>query len=73
MQTLWDETKNLASKNSDKVNVSDVGKKLVDDFSVFGNQISFNAIPQIGGFGDDDYTSEEWKVVHETHKIFNNN
>ncbi|MFH1778145.1 MAG: aspartate-semialdehyde dehydrogenase [Candidatus Omnitrophota bacterium] len=32
-------------------------------------QIAFNVIPHIGGFGEDDYTSEEWKMVHETHKI----
>jgi len=32
-------------------------------------QIAFNAIPQIGGFGADGYTSEEKKLVQETHKI----
>jgi len=35
-----------------------------------GDPISFNLFPHIGGFSDDDYTTEEWKVVHETHKIF---
>lgn len=34
-----------------------------------GDPISFNLFPHIGGFSDDDYTTEEWKVVHETHKI----
>jgi len=72
IQALWDETKKLGAQNSDKLDVNDVDKKLVDDFSVFGKQISFNAIPQIGGFAEDGYTSEEWKVVYETHKIFNN-
>jgi len=32
-------------------------------------QLAFNVFPQIGGFADDDYTSEEWKLVKETHKI----
>jgi aspartate-semialdehyde dehydrogenase len=32
-------------------------------------QLAFNVFPQIGGFSDDDYTSEEWKLVRETHKI----
>ncbi|MCQ9208201.1 MAG: aspartate-semialdehyde dehydrogenase [Omnitrophica bacterium] len=35
----------------------------------FTYRISKNIIPQIGGFGKADYTSEEWKMVHETHKI----
>jgi len=33
-------------------------------------RIAFNIFPHIGGFGKDDYTSEEWKMVDETHKIF---
>ncbi|HEX2998720.1 MAG TPA: aspartate-semialdehyde dehydrogenase [Armatimonadota bacterium] len=32
--------------------------------------IAFNLIPQIGGFGEDGYTTEEWKMIAETHKIF---
>ena len=32
-------------------------------------QLGFNVFPQIGGFTEDDYTSEEWKLVRETHKI----
>ncbi|MFA5087790.1 MAG: aspartate-semialdehyde dehydrogenase [Candidatus Omnitrophota bacterium] len=31
--------------------------------------IAFNLFPHIGSFSDEDYTSEEWKMVHETHKI----
>lgn len=34
-------------------------------------QIAFNLIPQIDIFVEDDYTKEEMKMVHETHKIFN--
>jgi aspartate-semialdehyde dehydrogenase len=32
-------------------------------------QLAYNVFPHIGGFTDDDYTSEEWKLVKETHKI----
>ncbi|MDD4939620.1 MAG: aspartate-semialdehyde dehydrogenase [Candidatus Omnitrophica bacterium] len=32
-------------------------------------QLGFNVFPQIGGFTECDYTSEEWKLVKETHKI----
>ena len=37
--------------------------------TVLPQQIAFNVFPHIGAFGDDDYTSEEWKMVHETRKI----
>ncbi|MDD5355729.1 MAG: aspartate-semialdehyde dehydrogenase [Candidatus Omnitrophica bacterium] len=33
-------------------------------------QLAFNVFPHIGGFAELDYTSEEWKMVKETHKIF---
>ena len=36
------------------------------------HKIAFNIIPHIGGFGEYDYTSEEWKMVRETHKIMHN-
>jgi len=32
-------------------------------------KILFNLFPHIGSFSDDDYTTEEWKIVKETHKI----
>jgi aspartate-semialdehyde dehydrogenase len=35
----------------------------------FTHNIAFNAIPQIGSFKEDGYTSEELKMVHETRKI----
>lgn len=31
--------------------------------------IAFNLFPHIGSFSDDNYTTEEWKMVKETHKI----
>ncbi len=36
---------------------------------VYPYQIGFNVLPQIGGFREDGYTSEEWKMIVETHKI----
>jgi aspartate-semialdehyde dehydrogenase len=32
-------------------------------------QLAFNVFPHIGSFAEDDYTSEEWKLVREAHKI----
>jgi len=32
-------------------------------------QLAYNVFPHIGAFGECDYTSEEWKMVRETHKI----
>jgi len=32
-------------------------------------QLGYNVFPQIGSFGECDYTTEEWKLVKETHKI----
>ena len=39
------------------------------DQQAFKSPIAFNAIPQIGSFKDDGYTSEELKMVYETRKI----
>ncbi|MFH1768830.1 MAG: aspartate-semialdehyde dehydrogenase [Candidatus Omnitrophota bacterium] len=68
VETLWEEVRDIVNNNSDK-EYSSIDKKLDRDFKTFGNQIAFNVIPQIGSFQEDGYTSEEWKVVHETHKI----
>lgn len=37
--------------------------------AAFDHPIAFNAIPQIGSFKEDGYTSEELKMVRETRKI----
>jgi aspartate-semialdehyde dehydrogenase len=37
----------------------------------FPHQIAFNCIPQIGGFKEDGYTSEEHKLMAEAKKILN--
>ncbi|MGQ0632986.1 MAG: aspartate-semialdehyde dehydrogenase [Planctomycetaceae bacterium] len=39
------------------------------EYSAFAHPIAFNAIPQIGGFKEEGYTSEELKMVYETRKI----
>jgi aspartate-semialdehyde dehydrogenase len=35
----------------------------------FAKPIAFNALAHIGGFRPDGFTSEEWKMIAETHKI----
>jgi len=40
------------------------------DAGVFARPIAFNCVPEIGNFKDDDYTTEELKMVRETQKIF---
>ena len=45
------------------------GKKIDKTGPTFSAQIAANVIPQIGGFDDLGYTSEEMKMVHETRKI----
>ena len=39
------------------------------EYSAFSSPIAFNAIPPIGSFKEDGYTSEELKMVYETRKI----
>lgn len=36
---------------------------------IYPHQIAFNALPFVEGFLDNDYTTEEWKMVQETRKI----
>lgn len=43
------------------------GKPLVA--RAFSKRIAFNVIPQIGNFDAAGFTTEEWKMVEETHKI----
>ena len=40
------------------------------DYGAFQHPIAFNVIPQIGSGKYEGYTSEEMKMVYETHKIF---
>ena len=36
---------------------------------LYTRPIGFNVLPLAGSLADDGYTDEEWKLVHETHKI----
>lgn len=67
--SLWNETKELVENNKDK-DFDNLNKRIKQEPENFSRQIAFNVIPQIGGFEMDGYTSEEMKVVHESHKIF---
>jgi len=69
MSALWEEVREIARKNSDK-KFDELNVKV--EPKGFDHQIAFNAIPQIGDIIEDGYTSEEWKVVKESHKIFDN-
>lgn len=52
-------------------------RKLLDgeqgNAQVFQHDIALNLIPQIGSYKEAGFTSEEMKMVHETHKIFGDN
>jgi len=65
---LMDETVALGKQNVGTT-YETYAKKLEKTSGAFSSQIAFNVIPQIGGFDDDGFTSEEMKVVHETKKI----
>lgn len=61
---LNEEVSLIAEGGFTNVNVSVMNKSMPQ-------QLAYNVFPQIGGFAEDDYTSEEWKLVKETHKILN--
>ena len=50
--------------------ISDIidGKTQIS-FEAYPHQIAFNALPFVEGFLENDYTTEEWKMVQETRKI----
>ena len=43
------------------------------EIKVYPYQIAYNAIPHIGSFEDNGYTTEELKMLYETRKIFGDN
>ena len=53
----------LATQTAGRLNQKEVAPV------AFPHPIAFNCIPQIGGFKDDGFTSEEQKVIQETRKI----
>lgn len=66
--SLWEETKEVVNRNR-KGDYDNLDKKITGNPNVFSHQIAFSVIPQIGSFQEENFTSEEWKVVKETHKI----
>ena len=73
VEQLWRETEEIISgsqktENRSQNALSSVICHLSSERSM-PKQIAFNVFPHIGGFGEFDYTSEEWKTVRETHKI----
>jgi len=59
---LKEELKQIAASDYQNVHVN-----LPD--RAMPQQIAYNVFPHIGGFSADGYTTEEWKLVNETHKI----
>jgi aspartate-semialdehyde dehydrogenase len=68
--------------------VSGTGKKAIDELldqtraminfleyknTVYPHRIAFNCLPHIDRFQENGYTKEEMKMVHETHKIMEDN
>ncbi|MFH1771517.1 MAG: aspartate-semialdehyde dehydrogenase [Candidatus Omnitrophota bacterium] len=67
---LWEEVKILIDRNKGKDFYS-LGKAGLSCSPLgFSRQIAFNVIPEIGEYDENGYTSEEIKVVEESHKIF---
>ncbi len=66
VEQLKEETAIISGRGFESVHVNVENKSLPQ-------QLSFNVFPQIGSFAECDYTSEEWKLVRETHKIMHDN
>lgn len=62
VEQLKEEISRVASGGYSNLQVK-TGKKSLPQ------QLAYNIFPHIGGFTEEDYTSEEWKLVRETHKI----
>lgn len=74
VEQLWNEIENIVARRRLQVaGESDVTCDLKPETRALLQQIAFNAFPHIGSFAEDDYTTEEWKMVRETHKIMHDN
>jgi aspartate-semialdehyde dehydrogenase len=73
VEQLWRETEEILAAGSKLQATSftqvPVACSLPPEAMALPQQIAFNVFPHIGSFADDGYTSEEWKLVRETHKI----
>ncbi|MBN3039999.1 MAG: aspartate-semialdehyde dehydrogenase [Candidatus Omnitrophica bacterium] len=67
-KSLWEEFLSLVNQNKNN-DFDNLDLFIKEKPVAFSNQIAFNAIAQIGGIGEDGFTSEEVKVVNESHKI----
>ena len=70
VEQLWNELDTIVTSHKSQVTgqYSVVCDMKSEDRSM-PQQLAFNVFPHIGGFAECDYTSEEWKLVKETHKI----
>lgn len=71
-KALWQQMRQLGEINKQRNYPHLIKKVPSQEIDVFPKQIAFNLIPQIGGFDEAGYTSEEQKVVNESRKIFDN-
>ena len=70
VEQLWNELDSIVARHR----AQGTGQVSVDSGlnakeRVMPQQLAFNVFPHIGSFGESDYTTEEWKLVRETHKI----
>ncbi|MEI8349728.1 MAG: aspartate-semialdehyde dehydrogenase [Candidatus Omnitrophota bacterium] len=74
VEQLWRENKEivLRSQKSEDRSQNSIFCNLSSERAM-PQQLAYNVFPHIGGFSDADYTSEEWKLVKETHKIMHDN
>jgi len=66
VEQLKDEVSAIAAGGFGRIHVNLAEKSMPQ-------QLAYNVFPHIGGFAECDYTSEEWKLVKETHKIMHDN
>jgi len=66
VEQLTDETAIISSRGFTNLHINLDNKSLPQ-------QLAYNVFPHIGTFIECDYTNEEWKLVHETHKIMHDN
>ncbi|MDP2940909.1 MAG: aspartate-semialdehyde dehydrogenase [Candidatus Omnitrophota bacterium] len=76
VEQLWRETEEIVSTGHGSWVMGHGSESNFPNLSserVMPQRLSFNVFPHIGGFSECGYTSEEWKLVRETHKIMHDN
>lgn len=66
VEQLNEETRIISGRGFTSIQVS-------LDNRAMPQQLAYNLFPHIGSFAEDGYTTEEWKLVRETHKIMHDN